>query len=122
MGRELGVIGEMDLVDDSFTLNLDISVNVKLLARAVETSGSDTAPCPIRVNLRFKPIINLACSRVSIPPAPILVRQGRLIVERINKAAEAICRRYAKDLTGLSGLDKPPSNSPLIFNLVSHQS
>ena len=38
MGRELGVIGEIDLVDDSFTLNLDISVNVKLLAPAVETS------------------------------------------------------------------------------------
>ena len=38
MGRELGVIGEIDLVDDSFTLNLDISVNVKLLAWAGETS------------------------------------------------------------------------------------
>jgi hypothetical protein len=31
--------GKFDRVDDSFTLNLDISVNVKLLARAVETSG-----------------------------------------------------------------------------------
>ena len=69
MGRELGVIGEIDLVDDSFSLNLDISVNVKLLARAVETSGRDTAPCPV-FYLRFKPIINLACSRVSIAPAP----------------------------------------------------
>ena len=54
MGRELGVIGEIDLVDNSFTLNLDISVNVKLLARAVETSGRDTAvPCPV-FYLRFK--------------------------------------------------------------------
>jgi hypothetical protein len=121
MGRELGLIGEIDLVDDSFTLNLDISVNVKLLARAVETSGRDTAlPFPV-FYLRFKPIINLACSRVSIAPAPPLVRQSGLIAERINKAAEAICGRYAKDLTGLSGLDKPPSNSPLIFKLVSHQ-
>ena len=38
MGRELRVTGEIDLVDDSFTLKLDISVNVKLLVRAVETS------------------------------------------------------------------------------------
>ena len=54
MGRELGVIGEIDLVDDSFTLNLDISVNVKLLARAVETSGRDTElPCAV-FYLRFK--------------------------------------------------------------------
>ena len=97
MGRKLGVIGEIDLVDDSFSLNLNISVNVKLLARAVETSGRDTAPCPIHVNLRFKPIINLACSRVSIAPASPLVRQGGLIAERINKAAWA--RQTSKQLT-----------------------
>ena len=76
MGRELGVIGEIDLVVDSFTLNLDISVNVKLLARAVETSGRDTAvPCPV-FYLRFKPIINLACSRVSIDCGWYVVAAG----------------------------------------------
>jgi hypothetical protein len=58
-------------------------------------------------------------SSLKPPGAPLSKAPGGLIVERINKAAEAICRRYAKDLTGLSGLDIPPSNSPLILSWLA---